>query len=48
MKDTVLNILNECHNNCTLIAVSKTKGADIIKEVYDIEIRDFGERNYNK
>lgn len=43
MKDTVLTILNECHNNCTLIAVSKTKSADIIKEVYDIGIKDFGE-----
>ena len=27
----------------TLIAVSKTKSADMIKEVYDLGIRDFGE-----
>ena len=43
MKERVLNILNECNDNCTLIAVSKTKGIDLIKEVYDVGVRDFGE-----
>ena len=42
MKDKVIKILNEC-NNTRLIAVSKTKSVDMIKEVYDIGIRDFGE-----
>ncbi len=43
MKDNVLKIVNECGSNCTLIAVSKTKGVDLIREVYDSGIRDFGE-----
>ena len=32
-------------NDITLIAVSKTKSAEMIKEIYDLGIRDFGE-NY--
>ena len=43
MEENVLNILNECNSACTLIAVSKTKSVDMIKEVYDLGIRDFGE-----
>lgn len=30
-------------NDCTLIAVSKTKPVELIKEAYDFGIRDFGE-----
>ena len=30
-------------NTCTLIAVSKTKPIELIKEAYDYGIRDFGE-----
>ena len=43
MKENVVKILDECNNNCTLIAVSKTKSVEEIKEVYDMGIRDFGE-----
>ena len=43
MKETISSIINECGNDCTLIAVSKTKSVEIIKEVYDLGIRDFGE-----
>ena len=43
MKNKVLEILNECNSKCTLIAVSKTKSVDLIKEVYDLGVRDFGE-----
>lgn len=43
MIEAVNEILNKCENNCTLIAVSKTKGVDAIREVYDLGIRDFGE-----
>ena len=42
MKDSVYKILNECKNT-KLIAVSKTKPIEMIKEVYDLGIRDFGE-----
>ncbi len=43
MIEAVNEILNKCENNCTLIAVSKTKSIDAIREVYDLGIRDFGE-----
>ena len=43
MKEVVNKILYECNNKCTLIAVSKTKSVDMIREVYDLGVRDFGE-----
>ena len=43
MKEVVNKIIDKCGNNCTLIAVSKTKSVDMIKEVYDLGVRDFGE-----
>ena len=43
MKDNVLKIMNECENKSTLIAVSKTKSASMIREVYNCGVRDFGE-----
>lgn len=43
MKDNVLKIMGECNDDCTLIAVSKTKSVSMIKEVYDLGVRDFGE-----
>ncbi len=43
MKDNVFKIMNECSDECTLIAVSKTKSVSMIKEVYDCGVRDFGE-----
>ena len=43
MKEKVFNIIRECGNSCTLIAVSKTKSVEMIKEVYDLGVRDFGE-----
>ena len=42
MKENVNRILSEC-KSATLIAVSKTKSVDMIGEVYDLGVRDFGE-----
>ncbi len=43
MKEVIDNIKSKCGSKCTLIAVSKTKSVEMIKEVYDLGIRDFGE-----
>ncbi len=42
-KKIILDILNSLNGDCHLIAVSKTKPIEMIKEVYDMGIRDFGE-----
>lgn len=44
IKDNIDNILEEL-NNSKLIAVSKTKPIEDIKEAYDAGIRDFGENH---
>ena len=41
-KKIILDIIDSLHD-CKLIAVSKTKPVEMIKEVYDMGIRDFGE-----
>ncbi|MFR2066493.1 YggS family pyridoxal phosphate-dependent enzyme [Clostridium sp.] len=41
--EKTIAILNEIPNNVTLVAVSKTKPIEMIKECYDIGQRDFGE-----
>lgn len=46
IKDKVENALNASNrkiDDCTLIAVSKTKPVEMLKEVYDAGCRDFGE-----
>ena len=43
IKENVEGILKELKKDCTLIAVSKTKPVEMIKEAYDVGIRDFGE-----
>ena len=51
LENVIVNIKNSANsagrdlNDITLIAVSKTKSAEMIKEIYDLGIRDFGE-NY--
>ena len=51
LENVIENIKNSANsagrdlNDITLIAVSKTKSAEMIKEIYDLGIRDFGE-NY--
>ena len=42
-KKIILDIIQSLGNNCKLIAVSKTKPVEMIKEVYDMGVRDFGE-----
>src|SRR5437016_306172 len=45
-KQNYLDILKQCKNcNATLVAVSKTKPAEAILELYNLGHRDFGE-NY--
>lgn len=41
--EKTIAILNEIPNDVTLVAVSKTKPIEMIKECYDIGQRDFGE-----
>lgn len=46
VKNTVTDILEKCDrdiNSATLIAVSKTKPIEMLKEAYDAGARDFGE-----
>ena len=46
VKDTINKAASESgrdHSKVTLVAVSKTKPVEMIKEVYDLGIRDFGE-----
>ncbi len=44
VKENLKRVKNTFVNpSCQLIAVSKTKTKDVIKEAYDAEIRDFGE-----
>ena len=42
-KKNILDIIDSLGNDCKLIAVSKTKPVEMIQEVYDMGIRDFGE-----
>lgn len=42
IRDNINNILKDI-GNATLIAVSKTKPVEMIKEAYDVGVRDFGE-----
>jgi len=44
-KEKYREIINELGNNATLVAVSKTKPAEEIQELYELGQRDFGE-NY--
>src|ERR1700751_366412 len=44
-KEKYLGIINELDNHATLVAVSKTKSAEDIMELYNLGHRDFGE-NY--
>jgi PLP dependent protein len=44
-KEKYLDIINELQEKTTLVAVSKTKPIEDIKELYNLEQRDFGE-NY--
>lgn len=43
IKDNIDNINQILNKNITLVAVSKTKSVEDIKEAYDADIRDFGE-----
>ena len=45
IKDNINSILKELNKETTLIAVSKTKPVEMIKEAYDAGIRDFGENH---
>ncbi|MGE0569437.1 MAG: YggS family pyridoxal phosphate-dependent enzyme [Bacteroidia bacterium] len=45
VKDNLKSILSKIPNGVTLVAVSKTKPSEAIKEAYDFGHRDFGE-NY--
>lgn len=42
-KNNIYKILESLGDDCQLIAVSKTKPVEMIQEVYDMGIRDFGE-----
>ncbi len=42
-KNNIFKILKSLGDDCQLIAVSKTKPVEMIQEVYDMGIRDFGE-----
>ena len=43
IKENILEINKYLGDNTTLIAVSKTKPVEMIKDAYDLGIRDFGE-----
>lgn len=43
IKDNINSINESLNKNITLVAVSKTKSVEDIKEAYDADIRDFGE-----
>jgi len=43
VSESYFSIKKNIHENVNLIAVSKTKPADLIKEVYNLGQRDFGE-----
>ena len=53
LKDNLANVESNIQKACTksgrdradvtLIAVSKTKPAELLKEIYDAGVRDFGE-----
>ena len=43
LKDNLKLVLNTIDNKDKLIAVSKTKPVEMIKELYDLGIKDFGE-----
>ena len=45
IKDNINSILKELNKDTTLIAVSKTKPVEMIKDAYDVGIRDFGENH---
>ena len=43
LNHVIENIHKSCKNEVTLIAVSKTKPAEMIQELYDAGCRNFGE-----
>ena len=45
IEDNIKEITKYLNNDCTLIAVSKTKPIEMIEEAYKIGIRDFGENH---
>ena len=45
IEENIKEITKYLNNDCTLIAVSKTKPIEMIEEAYKIGIRDFGENH---